>query len=121
METKDFGDVEIRMALIDVGEEGFYVNSFIDDAGSTWFLAIDLAYQLGYDIPKKAVEQYCKHAVYGKGVSWNLAGDPIVVPPHDMYNLVLHSPDKDCVEFQASICDELCHRYHQLYEVLFDE
>ena len=121
METKDFGKVAVGTAMVDVGENGTFVKGFIDDEGKIWFLAIDLAYQLGYDIPKKAVEQYCKHAVYGKGVVWNLAGDPIVVPEQDMYNLVLHSTDKDCVEFQQSICTELCYRYHSLCGMLYDE
>lgn len=120
METKDFGEVTLRMGVIAVGDEGFYVKSFVDDDGHTWFLAIDLAYQLGYDAPIEAVRKYCKHAVYGKGVP-NVSDSPIVVPPHDMYNMMLHSDDADCLRFQESICDELCCRYPQLYDVLFDE
>ncbi len=83
----------------------------VDQNGEPWFIAKDVATALGYENPRKAVRDHCKHVKLLKSNESELftisPRGMNIISEQDVYRLIMRSNLPTAVKFQDWVCEDV--------------
>jgi anti-repressor protein len=78
--------------------------------GEPWFVAKDVAEVLGYNNPRDAIREHCKHAISGGVVFSDAIGREqayTIIPERDVYRLIMRSKLPGAERFEEWVVGEV--------------
>lgn len=102
------GNCKELVKVEDFDFHGSLVRVVVDSDGDPWFIAKDVAEQLGYSNTRKAVRDHCKAAMPVGGTNRS-PFDPqtVIIPERDVYRLIMRSKTPKAEEFEEWVVGEV--------------
>lgn len=79
--------------------------------GEPWFVALDIAENLGYTNPSRSIQDHCNYAELFKSTESVGLDIPVrgvlIIPESDVYALIFRSNLPKATEFRKWVCEEV--------------